>query len=255
MTLRNKITFGSIIIILLSYIVVAVVVSIYMNRIFINQVQTRIRHDLFSAHKIYDDYVERIEQILLAVSIRRRMDAPLEKELEGDLGNVFKSIYINSGLDILTLVDMDGNVLYRAHNPGSKGDNVTNIQMIDKVLKQWTPVRGTVVFSAEMLEGEGKKISERASIQIMPTPKARPSSKKKEDRGMFIAAAVPFVSLNNNEKLGILLGGYLLNRNQEIVDNIREEVFQDLIYKQKDAGTATIFFDTMLFSLSIKLKY
>ena len=254
MTLRNKITFGSIIIILLSYIVVAVVVSIYMNRIFINQVQTRIRHDLFSAHKIYDDYVERIEQILLAVSIRRRMDAPLEKELEGDLGNVFKSIYINSGLDILTLVDMDGNVLYRAHNPGSKGDNVKNIQMIDKVLKQWTPVRGTVVFSAEMLEGEGKKISERASIQIIPTPKARPSSKKTEDRGMFIAAAVPFVSLNNNEKLGILLGGYLLNRNQEIVDNIREEVFQDLIYKQKDAGTATIFFDDLRVSTNVMIK-
>ena len=66
-------------IILLSYMVVAVVVSIYMNKVFINQVQARVRHDLYSAHKIYDDYIERVEQILLAVSIRRRIDAPLEK--------------------------------------------------------------------------------------------------------------------------------------------------------------------------------
>jgi two-component system NtrC family sensor kinase len=254
MTLRNKITFGSIMIILLSYIVVAVVVSIYMNKVFISQVQTRIRHDLFSAHKIYDDYIERVEQILLAVSIRRRIDAPLEKELEGDLGNVFQSIYINSGLDILTLVDMNGIVLYRAHNTGSKGDDVSDMPIIDKVLKQWEPVRGTVVFSADILEREGRQISERTSIQLMPTPKARPSSKITEDRGMFIAAAVPFVSLNNGEKLGILLGGYLLNRNHEIVDNIREEVFQDLIYEQKDAGTATIFFDDLRISTNVMLN-
>lgn len=254
MTLRNKITFGSIMIILLSYIVVAVVVSIYMNKVFISQVQTRVRHDLFSAHKIYDDYIERVEQILLAVSIRRRIEAPLEKELEGDLGNVFQSIYINSGLDILTLVDVNGKVLYRAHNPGSKGDDVSDMPVIDKVLKQWKPVRGTVVFSAERLAGEGKQISERASIQLMPTPKARPSSKKTEDRGMFIAAAVPFISLNNGEKLGIMLGGYLLNRNNEIVDNIREEVFQDLIYEQKDAGTATIFFDDLRISTNVMLN-
>ncbi len=254
MTLRNKITFGSIVIILLSYIVVAVVVSLYMNKIFLEQVQARIRHDLFSAHKIYDDYEERIEQILLAVSIRRRMESPLEKELERDLGNVFQSIYINSGLDILTLVDTSGKVLYRAHNPDSKGDQVKDIRIIDKVLKQWEPVRGTVVLSPEMLKGEGKQISERASIQIMPTPKARPSTKKTEDRGMFIAAAVPFVSLNNNEKLGILVGGYLLNRNQEIVDNIREEVFQDLIYNQQDAGTATIFFDDLRISTNVMLR-
>jgi two-component system NtrC family sensor kinase len=240
-------------IILLSYLVVAVVVSIYMNKVFINQVQTRIRHDLFSAHKIYDDYVERVEQILLAVSIRRRMDEPLEKELEGDLGNVFQNIYINSGLDILTLVDTDGEVLYRAHNPGYKGDDISDISIIDKVLKQWEPVRGTVVLSPEMLTGEGEKISARASIRIMPTPKARPTSKATEERGMFIAAAVPFVSLHRDEKLGILLGGYLLNRDHEIVDNIREEVFEDLIFDQQGAGTATIFFDDLRISTNVML--
>ncbi len=241
-------------IILLSYLVMAVVVSIYMNKVFIHQVQTRIRNDLISAHKIYDEYVDRVEQILLAVSIRRRMDEPLEKEIEGDLGNVFQSIFINSGLDILTLMDMNGKVLYRAHNPGSKGDDVSQIPIIDKVLKQWEPVMGTVIFSAEMLAGEGKDISERASIQLMPTPKARPSSKKTEDRGMFIAAAVPFVSLHNDEKLGILLGGYLLNRNSEIVDKIKLEVFEDLMDAHTDVGTATIFFDDLRISTNVMLK-
>ena len=254
MTLRNKITLGSIIIILLSYIVVAVVVSIYMNRVFINQVQIRIRHDLFSAHQIYEDYLERVEQILTAVSIRRSIDAPLEEEIEGDLGNVFQGIYNNSGLDFLTLVDIDGKVLYRAHNPESKGDDVSDLSIVNKVRQKWEPVSGTVVFSAEMLAREGKEISGRASIQIMPTPKARLLSVETENRGMFIAAAVPFVSLHKDEKLGILIGGYLLNRNYEIVDKIKEEVFEDPIYEQTDVGTATIFFDDLRISTNVMLQ-
>jgi two-component system NtrC family sensor kinase len=225
-----------------------------MNRVFINQVQIRIRHDLFSAHQIYEDYQERVEQILLAVSIRRRMGAPLEEEIEGDLGNVFQSIYNNSGLDFLTLVDLNGKVLYRAHNPESKGDDVSDLPIVNKVRQQWEPVRGTVVFSAEMLAREGKEISGRASIQIMPTPKARLLSVETENRGMFIAAAVPFVSLHKDEKLGILIGGYLLNRNSEIVDKIKEEVFEDPIYEQTDVGTATIFFDDLRISTNVMLK-
>ena len=254
MTLRNRLTFGSLIIVLLSYLIVAVVVSLYVNKVFINQVQIRIRHDLFSAHQIYEDYVERIEQILHAVSIRRQMDASLEEELQGDLGKVFQNILVNSGVDILTLVDLDGRVLYRAHNPGMKGDDVSGIPIVKKVLETWEPVRGTVVFPADLMARDGEKISERASINILPTPKAEPSSRILEDRGMFIAAAVPFLSLQYDEKLGILLGGYLLNRNQEIVDLITEEVFGDPVYEHTDAGTATIFFDDLRISTNVMLE-
>ena len=254
MTLRNRLTFGSLVIVLLSYLIVAIVVSIYVNRVFINQVQIRIRHDLFSAHQIYEDYVERIEQILYAVSIRRQMDASLEEELQGDLGKVFQNIYRNSGVDILTLVDLDGRVLYRAHNTGRKGDDVSEIPIVKRVLQTWEPVRGTVVLPADQMAREGEEISERAAITIRPTPKAEPSSRIREDRGMFIAAAVPLLSLHSDEKLGILLGGYLLNRNQEIVDLIKEEVFGDPVFEHTDAGTATIFFDDLRIATNVMLQ-
>jgi len=242
-----------IIIILLSYIILAIVVSIYVNKVFINQVQIRIRHDLFSAHQIYDDYIERVDQILQAISIRRTMEAPLEAQIEGELGKVFQNIYTNSGIDILTLVDLDGTVLYRAHNPGKRGDNISDVSIVQKVIQQWEPVRGTIILSRDKLEREGEEISSWARIQIIPTPKARSLSKKVEERGMFIAAAVPFVSLNN-EKLGILLGGYLLNRNNEIVDKIKEEVFEDPVYEHTDVGTATIFFDDLRISTNVMLN-
>lgn len=254
MTLRNKITLGSILIILLSYILVAVVVSIYMNRMFIEQVQIRIRHDLFSANQIYEDYAKRVDQILQAVSIRRRLDAPLEEEIKGDLGTVFQGIYRNSGMDILTLVGLDGKVLYRAHNPEGRGDDVSGIPIVKRVLQQWEPARGAVVFDPDMLAREGREIADRAAIQYLSTPRARSTTRTSEDRGMFIAAAYPFVSLYDDEKLGILLGGYLINRNEEIVDRIKEEVFDDPSYEHTDVGTATIFFDDLRIATNVLLK-
>jgi len=254
MTLRNKITLGLITIILLSYIVVGVVVSIYMNRVFIEQVQIRLRHDLFSAHQIYNNYIKHIEEILHAVSIRRQVDATLEEEIEGDLGRVFQGIYKKSEMDILTLVDINGKVLYRAHNPGSRGDDINDIPMVQKVLLDWEPVRGTMVLSAEMLAAEGKEISDQASVQFLPTPKARPTIRTSEDRGMFIAAAIPFASLKNDEKLGVLFGGYIVNRNDEIVDRIKNDVFNDPSYEHTDVGAATIFFDDLRVATNVLLS-
>jgi two-component system NtrC family sensor kinase len=254
MRIQTKITLGLIIIILLSYITVAIVVSVYVNKVFIREVQTRVSHDLFTAHNIYNGYVERVDQILRAISIRRTIDSPLEKEIEGDLGKVFKNIYEKSGIDILTLIDLDGNVIYRAHNPGSKGDNISDLSIVKKVLNEGEPCKGTIVFSREILEKEGKEILDKAAINIKHTPKARPVLKNVEDRGMFISAAVPFVSLYDNKKLGILLGGYILNRNNEIVDQIKTRVFEDQKYEGKEIGTATIFFDDLRISTNVKSK-
>jgi two-component system NtrC family sensor kinase len=225
-----------------------------VNKVSINQVQIRIRLDLFSAHQIYDDYIERTEQILQAVSVRRSLGSTLEEAIKGDLGEVFQSIYSSSGMDILILVDSTGKVIYRAHNPGCKGDDVSDIPILQMVMQTWEPVKGTMVLPAEMLAREGGEISARAKIQIVPTPKARPAVKEIEDRGMFIAAAIPFFSLRNNQKLGILMGGYLLNRDEEIVDKIKEEVFGDPTYAQTDVGTATIFFDDLRISTNVMLS-
>ena len=254
MKIQTKITLGLIIIILLSYTTVAIVVSVYVNDVFIREVQTRVSHDLFTAHNIYNSYIERVNQILSAISIRRTIDSPLEKEIEGDLGKVFRNIYDKSGIDILTLIDLNGNVIYRAHNPESKGDNIADLSIIKKALNEGESCMGTIIFPKEILEKEGREIVEKATIEIKHTPKARPALRNVENRGMFISAAVPFISLYDNKKLGILLGGSLLNRNNEIVDQIKTRVFRDQIYEGKEIGTATIFFDDLRISTNVKSK-
>ncbi len=68
---------------------------------------------------------------------------------------------------------------------------------------------------------------------------------------MMLGAAAPIFDYQNN-LIGILYGGILLNRNYEIVDEIKRTVFQDLQYKGQDIGTATIFQDDLRISTNVK---
>ena len=252
MPIRLKLTIGLIIIILVSNIVLAVITSWYVGTVYFQEVQTRVRLDLNSARDIYNNYIDQIGQILKAISIRRRIQVPLELEVNGDLGKVLQNIYRESGIDMLTLVGTDGRVVYRAHNPQQKGDDISGIPVIKNVLSQWTEAKGTMVVPHDFLKNEMQELAHRAVIKIKDTPKARPIPRKVEQRGMLIAAAVPFLSLNTGKRLGVLMGGCLLNNHSAIVDKIKSEVFQDQVYKGEDMGTATIFFDDLRISTNVK---
>ena len=68
---------------------------------------------------------------------------------------------------------------------------------------------------------------------------------------MVIKAAVPVFD-NNDELLGVLYGGVLLNRNYEIVDRIKDIVYKSETYQGKETGTATIFQWDLRISTNVK---
>ncbi|MBI9038640.1 MAG: cache domain-containing protein [Bacteroidales bacterium] len=255
MSIRLKLSKGLIIIILVSNIILAAVTSLYVGNVYFSEVQTRVRLDLNSAHDTYINSINQIEEVLKAISIRRKISNPLEQEVKGDLGQVLQYIYINSGMDMLTLVGTDGRVIYRAHNPQQNGDDISEIPIIKKVLEEWKPAKGTMIVSQEILQNESEELANRAIIKIENTPKSHSTSKKIEKRGMIIAAAVPFITLDTNnteKKLGLLIGSCLINNHFGIVDKIKSEVFQDQSYEGEDIGTATIFFDDLRISTNVK---
>ena len=254
MSIRLKLTIGLMIIILISNIILGLITSIYIKRVYIEEVQARVSIYLKSARDIYNDKMDEVEQVLQAISYRRGMVTPLEEEVEGDMGNVLNRVYEDSKLDILILVGPDGRVVYRAHNPAKHGDDLSGLPVIEQSLASWKNTRGTMVFSHDFLRNEGVELADRAVIEIQETPRAMPKSEIIERRGLFMAACVPFVSLddeNNEIYLGVLLGGCLLNNNFDIVDKIKSQLFQGQLYKNKDIGTATIFFDDLRISTNV----
>jgi len=79
---------------------------------------------------------------------------------------------------------------------------------------------------------------------------ARSRPEAEESAGMMLMAAIP-VFRDKGDFIGVVYAGSLLNRNFDIVDEVKQTVFQGAVYKGKDIGTATIFQDDVRISTNV----
>jgi two-component system NtrC family sensor kinase len=68
--------------------------------------------------------------------------------------------------------------------------------------------------------------------------------------GMMLKAAAPVLDYED-DLIGVLLGGVLINGNYGIVDTLKETVYENLTYEGKDIGTAAIIQDDVRISTNI----
>ncbi|GAJ07900.1 unnamed protein product, partial [marine sediment metagenome] len=112
-------------------------------------------------------------------------------------------------------------------------------------------VVSTEIISREELLKEGSDLAERVYMNIIYTPMAKPRPDSIETTGMMIRAAAPIFD-DKGSLISVLYGGKLLNRNYDIVDKVKETVYQGQIYKGKDIGTVTIFQGDLRISTNVK---
>jgi len=96
---------------------------------------------------------------------------------------------------------------------------------------------------------ENPHLAEQAIIELIPTPRAAPSKEEVETSGMALCSGIPIYDSGN--MIGIIYGGVLLNRSTEIVDTVRETVFQGETYGGRSIGTATIFLKDLRISTNV----
>ncbi|MEW6238463.1 MAG: cache domain-containing protein [Candidatus Omnitrophota bacterium] len=252
MTIRSRLTIGFIVVILVANSFLSLVTALHVGNVLIKEVQKRVRLDLNSARRVYNDHVEKIERVLRTAYVRHLWDEPPLDQVKSHLDAAFQTLGQETPLAVMTFVDPQGRVLYRAHNPEASGDDLSSNPLIAKAIRLGEPVRGTLVVSHDDLVREGVDLSRRAMIPIHDTPAARPSGKTLESDGMMIAAALPIRRRDSNgELLGVLYGANLLNQWFEIVDVIKDEVFQDETYEGKNIGMATIFLGDLRISTNV----
>jgi two-component system NtrC family sensor kinase len=155
------------------------------------------------------------------------------------------------GLDILTLTDASGNVILRTSFLDNVGDNMSHDELIKAVMEDNKPIASTILVSGEDLSQESPLLAHKAYFKFIETPRARPRDEIEETDGMMLKAASPVFDSQNN-LIGVLYGGTLLNRDFEIVDKVKETVYEKVMYKNKDIGTATIFQDDVRISTNVK---
>jgi two-component system NtrC family sensor kinase len=215
----------------------------------LNEANTRISLDLNAAREIYLSRIKGIKVALNITSVGPVFRMALGKHDVQTLVNRLNVVAQQTELDFMGIVSKDGKTLCRiGPNSFPRGKNPEN-PIANLVIQKQVTVSGTVILSNQFLFSENPEIAERARIKLLPTKRATPRPESEEFSGMALAAAIPIFDVGSFQ--GVLYGGVLLNRNQEIVDRVRDTVFQNEIYKGRSMGTATIFLKDIRISTNV----
>jgi len=235
---------------------IGVITSIIVNSLVTNQIifeaQERVKEHLSTARWVYESKIRDIDRTIRWTSIRHVLKQGIKEKNLSPIRGELSGLMVEEGLDFLILVDRKGTVIFRFHNPQVSGDSLIQDPFIKKGLEK-KGISGTQILSREELLKEGEVLAQKATLRLIPTPKAKPIEKVEETSGMVLKSAHPVIDFNG-KVLGVLTGGVLLNRNYEIVDRIKNIVFKDAKYKGKEIGTATIFLGDLRISTNVMDK-
>lgn len=249
--ITTKLVLGFLIIVaFISTIYMIVGVQLINNRI-VSEAQDKVRHDLNAARELYLGNLERINASVRTTSNRFFLK---EAILSGNLDTAYQELWRvrqDEGLDILTLTDDQGRVILRTRNFDYYGDDQSNDELIQAVLTNKEPIASTTLVSGSDLAHESPLLAKKAHFTFIDTPLARERKEFEETDGMMLKAASPVFD-DENELIGILYGGTLINRNFEVVDKVKETVYEEVQYKGKDIGSATIFQDDVRISTNVE---
>ncbi|PIP06036.1 MAG: hypothetical protein COX51_09695, partial [Syntrophobacteraceae bacterium CG23_combo_of_CG06-09_8_20_14_all_50_8] len=213
------------------------------------EIQNRVRQDINTAKLIYNYQLEKISSLLKLSAERSDLRDAIQSNKFHKLENLkmlIRRVPIaqTSGdyqfLDMLSVVDTGGNVLYRAANPGLRGYNMLWDPVVRKCIETKAPQVSTELLSTEKIIRDNPSLLERVAIDIVKTPKSFEQKEKWLSEGMVMRAAYPIID-ENSRLLGVLVGGVLLSKDCSIVDKVKETIYGDEKYKGREMGVATIF--------------
>ncbi|UCF05245.1 MAG: cache domain-containing protein [bacterium] len=249
--LRTRLLVSFIIVIAITGAVSTLVGMMMISEGIIRQVQDKVRLDLNTARVEYAGEVNDVHDAVRYTVIRTFLRSALAAGNVASLADDLEAIRLGESLDILTLTDANGTVLLRTRNPSIMGDSQADNPILKKAQLERRTIAATAIFMEEQLRMESPDLAERAYMRLIPTPKGKPTDRIEETSGMMIMAAGPVFG-DQGELLGMLYGGKLLNRDNRLVDKIKQTVYQGEIYHGRDIGTATIFQGDLRISTNVR---
>ncbi len=215
----------------------------------LNEATTRVRLDLNAAREIYLTRIKGVKVALNVTTLGPVFRTSLEKHDAQRLVGLLRNVAQQTELDFAGIVTKEGKTLCRIGPHSIPKEPTPPNPIANLALQQRTAVSGTVILNNKLLFAEDPELANRARIKFIPTKRATPRLEAEELSGMALAAAVPVFEAGNF--LGVLYGGVLLNRSQEIVDRVRDTVFQQETYNGRSIGTATIFLNDLRISTNV----
>lgn len=230
---------------------VALLLAVYWGSSFsYQQLFMKVTTDLSVAHDVFRriraDYLDELARIGESYAFRTALESGKIEAVRSQLRGLRES----SGFAYLNLVDGNGRIL-DSGQPGREGYARYSSALVSAL--QGDPLVGVEVFTAQELAREFSELAGQVRLPLVETPRARPSERQMEDRGMMIRALYP-VRNSRNELLGVIDGGVLLNGNFTFVDTLRDLVYGPGSLPEGSIGTVTVFLDDVRISTNVPLR-
>ncbi|AZV30887.1 hypothetical protein CU110_05170 [Cobetia sp. ICG0124] len=117
-------------------------------------------------------------------------------------------------------------------------------------LRQGESLDGLDMLSGDSLASLDPLLAERARLALRRTPHAQPSARREETRGMLLRALVPIMD-SRGTLVGVLDAGRLLNRDPNLVDEIRDLLYGPGTLPLDGTGTITLFLDDVRIATNV----
>ncbi len=155
---------------------------------------------------------------------------------------------IASGLDMIgpnsNLPQIKNNLsLDYLYVTGLQQAKTSNDPLIRKATSD-NSIGGTRIISQTELLRLDHRLAKQTIINVVDTPKAKPTNKKVVDS----ALAIEYVRVQGDR---IYVGGKIINRDFQLIDRIHDSLFETRLYNNKPVGTVTIFEDDVRVSTNV----
>jgi len=173
--IATKLVLSFLLIILLTSGVFSIVgVRVIGNRI-VAEAQAKVQTDLNAAREIYLNKLASVNDVVRFAADR---DVLMNAVLSGNAkqaGTALGRTWEREKLDVLTVTDVKGRVVWRASNPGQVGDDQSGDELVRAVMEHREPVAASCIISREHLRSEAPRLVNQARINFVSTPKASPA--------------------------------------------------------------------------------
>jgi two-component system, NtrC family, sensor kinase len=219
-SLRRTTIFSFLAVISLLGILVFLLGYYVINSQIISRAQDQVGKDLKTAHAVFRQEITEMESAFSLI----------------ELLNNTTELKTKLRLDYLYVVDVS-----------QKGSAPS--ELVQEAFKGNTIAWKRIIGEHE-LKGMNHQLYERSVIPIKPTPKARPTDRVELTSAMTIECAKPFFD-STGRVTHVLYGGRIINRYFDLVDRIRDIVYENNLYKSKPLGTVTIFQDDIRIATNV----
>ncbi len=217
------------------------------------QLFTKVNTDLRVAGESFQRIQKDGQKTLSALAASSRMSDLYTKQDSNQLIQLLEAYRSDYNFDFLKLLSVDGK--QQLSSNGWVSHHLRESPLTEQLLALNNAdnnlgMTGIEIYSADEWGREERILAEMVVLPLLATARAAPSDRSAEDRAMIIRTLQPVLNALG-ERVAILEGGLLLNRNFDFVDEIRDLVYGPGSLAPGSRGTVTVFLEDVRITTNV----